>query len=308
MGGIRVRRPGLLTTVQDLGRPGLGRFGVSQSGAMDPLALRVANLLVGNPEGFPCLEITAVGPELEVGQVTRFAVTGGNLSPTLNGEAIEPWRDHTAGPGDTLGFGPRRSGARCYLAVAGGLVVPRELGSTATDLEGGLGGLGGGPLRTGQLLSLGAAVPGPPRAAHLGVLRQYASPFVLRFIPETGDVAMRAAVATFTAGRYRVSRSSNRMGYRLEGPPVTVGRAGEMLSEPIPPGTIQAPPGGQPILLMADRPTVGGYPRLGQVIRADLPKAGQLWVGHRVRFVPVTLAGSRVALRAQEEAVRLAVA
>ncbi len=300
MSEILVRRPGLLTTVQDLGRPGLGRFGVSACGAMDPLALRVANLLVGNPEGAPGLEITAVGPELELLSSVTFALTGANLSASLGGEPLEPWQSHHGVGGDVLRFGARRSGARCYLAVAGGLAVPAVLGSASTDLEGGIGGVDGAPLRAGQRLVLGPTAPCRPRAASVAVLRAYANPFELRFVPEAGDAARDAAVRSFTAGAYRVSRHSNRMGYRLEGPQVTVATVREPVSEPIPPGTIQVPGGGQPILLMADRPTVGGYTRVGQVIRADIPKAAQLWVGHPVRFRPVGIAEARRALDEQE--------
>jgi biotin-dependent carboxylase-like uncharacterized protein len=300
MRGMIVRTSGLLTTVQDLGRPGLGRFGVSVSGAMDPLALRVANLLVGNPQGRSCLEVTAVGPELELLAPLRFALTGGNLSPTLNGAPIETWQSHLGGPGDVLRFGARRSGARCYLAVAGAFVAPAALGSVSTDLE---SGLGRRPLRAGDVLEVGTGAPGPPRAAPVGILRQYSRPFELRFIPERCSGAGTGALATLTTSSYRVSPRSNRMGYRLEGPRVTVSTPSEPISEPIPPGTIQVPAGGEPILLMADRPTVGGYPRLGQVIRADLPRAAQLWIGHLVRFVPATLEEARQAMLDQEAAL-----
>jgi biotin-dependent carboxylase-like uncharacterized protein len=292
MRALQVRRPGLLTTVQDLGRPGMGRFGVSPSGAMDPLALRVANRLVDNPDGAAALEITAVGPEIEFGARTRFALAGGNLSAALDARALAVWRSHVASAGQRLTFGARRQGARCYLAVAGGVVAPRIFASAAADLE---AGLGAPPLRAGDVIDIGTSRDGPVREAKPALLRAYADPFELRVVADETAGALPALLAALASGAYRVSRRSNRMGFRLEGPALA-GGGGEQLSEPIPPGTIQVPAGGEPILLMADRPTVGGYRRLGCVIAADLPKAGQLWIGHRVRFRVVTLAEAHAAL------------
>jgi biotin-dependent carboxylase-like uncharacterized protein len=303
---LRVRRPGLLTTVQDLGRPGWGRFGVSPSGAMDTLALRVANRLVGNAEGAPALEVTAVGPEMECRGEVVLAIAGANLSPTLDGDPIEAWRAYRAGDGAVLRFGARRQGARCVVAVAGGIAAPSVFGSAATDLEAGLGGLDGRRLRGGDVLDV-ADVPGRAelRVAHPALLRAYADPFVLRVLP--GEFGIEAGgLAAFYSSRWRVSQRSNRMGFRLDGPALPYG-GGEMLSEPIPAGTIQLPPAGLPILLMADRPTVGGYPRLAAVITADQPKAAQLWVGDEVRFSAISLAQARDALGALEAAIDTAV-
>jgi antagonist of KipI len=297
MAALRLRRPGLLTTVQDLGRPGLGRFGVSVSGAMDPLALVVANRLVGNPDGAAALECTAAGPELEALVDLHLALAGADLSPTLDDEPVEMWRAVFAGAGSVLAFGPRRRGARCYVAVAGGLAVPAVLGSGATDLGAAIGGVAGRALRTGDELSLGTVPAGPERHLHPVLLRAWADPFTLRFVPEDGGPC---DVAAFTGPAWRVSASSDRTGYRLDGPALPVPGGATMVSEPIAPGTIQLPPDGRPIVLMADRQTVGGYPRLGAVIAADLPKAGQLWLGHEVRFVAVTAAGARAALAEQQ--------
>jgi antagonist of KipI len=307
MARLLVRRPGLLTTIQDLGRPGLGRWGVSPSGAMDALALRVANRLVGNAEGAPALEITVVGPEIVFEDSVSFALAGAHLTPTLDAKHIEPWRSYLAEAGETLAFGPRRQGARCYLAVAGGFEAKVVLGSFATDIESHLGGLGGA-LHAGQKLLTRPAAPSRPSHARLSVLHAYSNPFELRFVPEESPHGPREVIGLFAESAYTISPRSNRMGYRLEGPTIESRSSGEMTSEPVPPATIQLPPGGQPILLMADRPTVGGYPRLGGVIAADLPKAGQLWIGHRVRFVAVTLPEAHAALRAQRAALAEAVA
>jgi antagonist of KipI len=297
MAALLLRRAGLLTTVQDLGRPGFGRFGVSVSGAMDRLALAVANRLVGNPDGAAALELTASGPEVEILADLAFALAGANLSPTLDDEPIEMWRAHRAGAGSVLAFGPRRQGARCYLAVAGGIAVPRVFGSAATDLGAAIGGVEGRPLRAGDELQVGPVPVGLEGHLHPTLLAAWAEPFVLRFVPE--DEAP-CDVAAFTGVTWRVSPRSDRTGYRLDGPALAVPAGATMVSEPIAPGTIQLPPDGRPIVLMADRQTVGGYPRLGAVIAADLPKAGQLWLGHDLRFAPATLAAARAALAEQQ--------
>jgi antagonist of KipI len=297
MAALRLRRAGLLTTVQDLGRAGFGRFGVSVSGAMDRLALVVANRLVGNPDGAAALELTASGPEVEILADLAFALAGANLSPTLDDEPIENWCAHRAGAGSVLAFGPRRQGARCYLAVAGGIAVPQVFGSAATDLGAAIGGLDGRPLRAGDELQVGSVPVGHEGHLHPALLGVWADPFTLRFVPEEEPPCELAA---FTGVAWRVSPQSDRTGYRLDGPALEVQAAATMVSEGIAPGTIQLPPDGRPIVLMADRQTVGGYPRLGAVIAADLPKAGQLWLGHEVRFAPVTLAAAHAALVEQQ--------
>jgi biotin-dependent carboxylase-like uncharacterized protein len=295
---LRVRKPGLLTTVQDLGRVGFGRWGVSPCGAMDPLALSLANLLVGNSVGAAALEVTAMGPELVFEEEATFAIAGAELSPSLEGERLAPGLAHRAGAGQTLRFGARVHGARAYVAVAGGLSRSARtfLGSTATDMEAGLGGLGGRPLRAGDVFSLEPQPPFQPRAARDTAARGYSSPDVVRFIPESGPRLAADAVELFSAARFRISPRSNRVGYRLEGPVLPVAPGGLQLSEPVAPGTLQLPPDGQPIVLMADRQTTGGYPRLGYVIRADVPKLAQRWLGDPVSFRAVTLDEARQAL------------
>lgn len=307
MAELLVRRPGLLTTVQDVGRPGLGRFGVSPSGAMDPFALRVANRLVGNPDGAASLEITVVGPEIEFCGAVTVALTGANLDAALDGLPFEPWTTAVARHGAVLRFGHRRQGARAYLAVAGGIAVPRVLGSTATDVDAGMGGVAGRPLRAGDRLSLGPPTGKPAATARLAVRRPYADPFTLRFVPAGRRAMSPAVVAAFADGTYRISRHANRTGYRLEGPQLPCHDRADAFSEPVPPGAIQLPPDGYPILLMADRPTVGGYPLLGCVIAADTPKAAQLWVGHTVRFRPVGVAEALAARREQHAILAAAV-
>lgn len=295
---LRVQKPGLFTTIQDAGRPGHGRWGVSPGGAMDPLALALSNRLVGNSIQTAVLEVTALGPELVFEEEATFAVTGADLSATLEGIRLPLAQAHRARPGQVLKFGARVQGARAYVAVAGGLARGARpfLGSVATDIETGLGGVGGRPLRAGDVLELEPQPSFQPRTVQAGWERWYEPRDVVRFIPEVGTRLPPEAVERFTGSRFRISPRSNRVGYRLEGTPLPTESTGMQLSEPVAPGTLQLPPDGNPIVLMADRQTTGGYPRLGHVIRADVPKLAQLWLGDGVSFRAVALEEARQAL------------
>jgi biotin-dependent carboxylase-like uncharacterized protein len=295
---LLVRKPGLFTTIQDLGRPGLGRWGVSPCGAMDPLALTLANLLVGNRAGAAALEVTALGPELVFEEDTTFALTGAELGAKLDGEPLATGRAQRARAGQVLRFGARARGARTYVAVAGGLDMSAQsfLDSASTDIEVGLGGLEGRPLRAGDSLALEPQPPFQARAVPDAWERWYQPPEVVRFIPEPGTPLPAEAVERFQETPFRISSRSNRVGYRLEGATLPAQTGELQLSEPVAPGTIQLPPNGQPIVLMADRQTTGGYPRLGHVIRADVPKLAQRWLGDTVTFRAVTLDEARRAL------------
>lgn len=300
---LRVRKPGLFTTVQDLGRPGLGRWGVSPCGAMDPLALTLANLLVGNRAEAAGLEVTAQGPDLVFDRETTFALAGADLSATLDGTRVAPGQAQRAHAGQTLKFGARVQGARAYLAVAGGLGRSARAfrGSAATDIGAGLGGLEGRALRAGDVLELEPQPPFQERAVRGEWARWYQPPDVVRFIPEPGSQLPSEARAGFEAAAFRISSRSNRVGYRLEGPALPSSSAGGLqLSEPVAPGAIQLPPDGHPIVLMSDRQTTGGYPRLGHVIRADVPRLAQRWLGDSVTFRAVTLDEARQALHEQQ--------
>jgi biotin-dependent carboxylase-like uncharacterized protein len=314
---LLIRRAGILTTVQDLGRAGWGRFGVPASGAMDALAARTANALVGNDLTAAVLELTGPGAALTVSlpdEPPRWvAVAGADLDATITDGAgqARPLPMGRAVPvtdGETLTFPRRRAGARAIVSVAGGFAVPRTFASAATDVANQLGGWQGRPLRAGDALPIAnASLPAAVRRVTPDdwlpavLIAPYADPFVLRFIA-LSSAATNAA--SFTEATYRLTPQANRVGFRLqrEGGPLSADTAaGTLLSEPIAPGTLQLPPDGQPILLMADRQTVGGYPVLGHVIAADLSKAAQLWPGDRVRFAAVTLAEARAELRRQEE-------
>lgn len=305
---IQILRPGWLTTVQDLGRPGYQHWGMPVGGAMDRLALLAANRLVGNPDGSAVLEITVQGPELLFEQAATIAVTGADLSPSVNGEAILDWTAVSVLEGDRLAFGARRSGARAYLAVGGGIDVPRVLGSRSTHLASRTGGWSGRALVKGDVVASG--VPGPAAERRLGWsvplsarppyrpeprLRCLLGPQANHFLPE--------AQTRLAEGTYRLLPQSDRMGCRLTGPPLVHVGATDTISEAVPCGAIQVPADQQPILLMADRQTTGGYPKIAVVISADLPLAAQLLPGDSLRFAIITPAEAWAALRDQRAAL-----
>ncbi|HLI28656.1 MAG TPA: 5-oxoprolinase subunit PxpB [Chloroflexota bacterium] len=301
---LTVEAGGLLTLVQDGGRVGYGHLGVPRSGPMDWAALRAANLLVGNAPGAAGLEINLVGPTLRFHRDALLAVTGGDLRPTLDGEPLPLWAAWYARAGQVLRFGPRRAGLRAYLALAGGIAVPPVLGSRATYVRAGLGGLAGRALQAGDRLAL--APPSPDPRCQLGCylppehrppysaapeVRVLLGPHADRFSDETID--------TFLSATYTVSPASDRMGYRLAGPRLARREPADLVSGGMPLGGVQVPGDGQPIVLLSDHQPTGGYPLLATVIQADLPLVAQLAPGDTVRFRAVSLAEARAAYRAR---------
>ena len=303
MSGLFVVEPGLLTTVQDLGRFGHQRVGVPPSGPMDRAAFLVANRLVGNPDVAAALECTIKGPRLEVRQAVVVAATGAPMGFTVNGQEAPAWTAVGVRPGDVLAFQMASAGCRAYLAVAGGIDVPLALGSRATYLRGRLGGLGGQALQKGDALPVGAPPPGaaregrtvPPalRPAYPAEreCRVILGPQDDRFTPE--------GIGAFLEGPYDVTPQADRMGYRLKGPVIAHARGHDIVSDGIPLGGIQVPGEGQPIALLVDRQTTGGYTKIATVIGVDIGAIGQTRPGQRVRFRQVTLAEAHAALAAE---------
>jgi antagonist of KipI len=284
---LQVLQPGLLTTVQDAGRDGWRHLGVARAGALDPGAAEIANRLVGNEPGAAVLEITLQGPTLQLHVPLRIALCGAAL-PMLHepvqGDAFQvPGGRPVELPPGVLKIGSARDGARAWLAIAGGIDVPRVMGSRSTDLRGGFGGLGGNALRAGDslpvLLSahMGDEFPRFPRWWVDTARDDRDAP--IRFVP-SGLPGAKALARS----RWRASPRSDRQGLRLDGAALSTD-APEQLSAPVAPGTVQLPPDGLPIVLLADAQTVGGYPRLGHVIAADLPRLAQLRPGDEVAFV-----------------------
>ena len=301
--GLEVLKPGLLTTVQDLGRQGFGPMGVSPSGVADAMALRLGNRLVGNLERAAGLEMTLLGGEFLFPESAVIALAGSDFGATLDGTPVNLWTAVAVRAGQTLKLGPTRSGARCYLCIQGGVAVKPFLGSASTQLLSGLGGLEGRALRRGDVLHFGAALPSfkkrtvAPRALRLWSLRR-----VLRVT--TGPQSNRfpeAARSLFFKGPYRVAESSNRMGLRLEGPSVAVPSGGTMITEGISLGAIQVPDSGQPIVSFVEQQTTGGYPVIANVISADFSSLGQLRPRDEVRFERVELDEARALLIEQEK-------
>lgn len=287
MNAIRVVRPGFQTTVQDLGRFGYAHQGVSASGAADAAALRAGNLLVGNVENAPALEMTLVGGAFEFESDCVIALTGSDFQAGL-----PLWASVEAKAGTVIRFGASQSGARCYLAVRGGIDIPRVLGSASAHL---LTGIGGAALRAGDVLKIGAAAvrnprnePARPPHSPAGLLRVTAGPQADWF----ADELYRAS--------YVVQEESNRMGLRLRGPAIP-SPTGTMLTEGVPLGAIQVPPDGQPIILFVEHQTTGGYPKPANVISADLSRVGQLRPRDELRFELVTIDRALALLRAQEQ-------
>jgi len=297
---IHVLRPGLLTSVQDLGRWGHQASGVPVAGPMDSFSHRLANLLVGNAAGAATLEITLIGPELEFEGAAMVAVCGAEFDMTANGQPIATGASVVVSSGTRLHFGRRRAGARAYLAVGGGIETPLTLGSRATHLVSRMGGHHGRALAAGDHLPLASAPPPPVVRKSLG-LTLPSGRARLRVLPGPQiDWFPAEALRTLTNVSFRISPRSNRMGYRLEGPPLTRTRDGEPISEPLAFGAIQVPSAGEPILLMADRQTAGGYPKIASVISADLPIAGQLAPGDFIEFALCSHRDAATALIARE--------
>jgi antagonist of KipI len=295
MSTLVVESPGLLTTVQDLGRAGFGPLGVSPSGAADPVALRLGNLLVGNEPGAAALEMTLLGGTFAFPAGAVIALVGGDFGAALNGRHVEMWTTLVVPPGEKLSLGPTRNFARCYLTVAGGIQVKAFLGSASTHLLSGLGGHEGRALRKGDVLRLGTPQSKVrERTISHAVLLRLKPRKILRVTdgPQSHQFSEEAKQVFFRS-TFRVSEESDRLGLRLGGPTLAFPNAGEMITEGAPLGAIQITPSGQPIILFVDQQTTGGYPKIANVIGVDLHRVGQLRPRVDIRFERTALAVAR---------------
>jgi biotin-dependent carboxylase-like uncharacterized protein len=297
MDTFRVHAPGPYTTVQDLGRFGYQHMGVPVSGALDPFAHATANLLVGNEPACAALEITFLGPDLEILDTADIAVTGADMALTVNDAPVSQWVSLRVHKGDRLRLGQALSGCRAYLAVAGGFDVETVMGSRSTYVSGGIGGVAGRALQSGDILARG-----PGRL--LETRRRmpwhpiYGTEIHLRAVPGPQDDCFTGSLETFFSSFYTVTDKANRMGCRLEGPVLNrdPGAPKSIISEPSIHGNVQVPPDGQPIILMVEQ-TIGGYTKIATVVTADLFKIAQARPGDRVRFHPVSLEGAHALYR-----------
>ncbi|MFI5056933.1 MAG: biotin-dependent carboxyltransferase family protein [Candidatus Acidiferrales bacterium] len=303
MKAIQVRAPGLLTTVQDLGREGFGPMGVSPSGAADAISLRIGNRLVSNAEGAAGLEMTLLGGTFEFPDGAILALTGSDFGATLDDAPVNLWTSVEARRGQTLRLGPTRSGARCYLCVQGGIEVAPFLGSASTHLLSGLGGYEGRALRKGDVLKIGEANGSyRKRTVAAKALEGLTPRKILRVTPgPQSEWFPDASQRIFYASTYRVAEESNRMGLRLEGAPVPEGSGGKMITEGVSIGAVQIPSGGLPIILFVEQQTTGGYAKIANVISADLSSLGQLRPRDEIRFERVEWETARSLLKEQEE-------
>jgi len=306
MATVIVHKAGLLTTVQDKGRYGYQRYGMPVSGAMDVFSLELANLLVGNDPGNACLEATISGPELEFTNATWVAITGANMDPHLNDQGIPMNTAIDVKSGDKLGFRGLKSGCRSYIAFAGGIAVPPVMGSRSTYIRAGIGGHQGRALIQGDELPLGETVPLSPfgqlstdrakikpwlQKLPEGLIPEYKHEQTIRIIPGSeANYFELSGLRSLLSTEYKVTAQSDRMGYRLSGEPIRHKEGmTNIISAGISLGTVQVPGDGQPIILMADRQTSGGYARIANVITVDLTILAQMRPGDKVHFKETTL-------------------
>jgi len=305
MNTLTVVSPGLLTTVQDLGREGYGPIGVSASGAADALSLRVGNKLVGNPERAAALEMTLLGGAFQFAQDAAIAITGSDFGATIDDRSLPLYAAISVNAGQSIKFGPTKSGARAYLSVRGGIAAPEFLGSRSTHLLSGLGGFEGGALRKGDVLPIGDdsrcgtasynSTTWHDLAIKRGAIRVTKGPQWENF--------PSAARIKFLEQTYIVTEEANRMGIRLKGTRYELESAGELITEGVSLGAIQVPPSGQPIILFVEQQTTGGYPKLANVITVDFPTVGQLRPRDEVCFELVSIEMARFLYLERERAL-----
>ncbi len=301
---IEILDGGLFTTVQDLGRTGYQRFGVTVSGAMDGFALRAANRLVGNADTEAGLEATLLGPEVRFARPVVIAVTGADLGPMVDGRPIQMWRAVAIGAGAVLSFSGQRDGMRACLAVDGGIDVPVVLGSRSTSTRSGLGGFEGRRLRSGDTLPIGEPTGGPlvaRRAMRSADIPSYGHDHRVRVVlgPQE-DAFPDEGRSTFLTAVYTMSPQSDRIGCRFDGPRIAHRTSADIVSDGTTLGIVQVSGDGMPIVLMADRGTTGGYTKIATVISADIGRLAQAAPGDRVRFEVVDLDEAVARLREQE--------
>lgn len=309
MGSIKIVNPGMLTTIQDKGRYGYQQFGVPVAGVMDSFSHRVANILVENEENESVLEATMMGPSIEFQDTEVISITGGNLSPVINGNPVRMWKSILVNQGDTLSFKGMKEGCRSYIAFGGGIEVPLIMGSKSTYMKAKMGGYCGRKLNTGDIIEIGS--PKNPKETLKGrtIPKEYIPVFekeleVRVIFGPQDEMFTPSGIETFLSTPYTVTNECDRMGFRLEGEEIAHIDGGDIISDGIAFGAIQVPGHGKPIIMMADRQTTGGYTKIGNVIWADLWKVGQSKPGDRLRFKKVTVQEAHDLLMAFEARIQ----
>ena len=304
---VTVQNSGLLTSVQDGGRIGYQQFGVSVSGVMDPRAMKVANILVGNEENEAVLECTMLGPQLHFDADNVIAITGGDLGPTLDHQPVENYAAFVVRAGQTLRFTALRSGCRAYIAFAGGLDVPLVMGSRSTCMKAGIGGVEGRKLQKDDVIGFRAPNPDVCNLAQRRVAPEVVPQreFTVRvLLGPQDDLFTDGGIRTFLSETYTVTNEFDRMGCRMDGPVIEHKNGGDIISDGIAFGAIQVPGAGKPIIMLADRQTTGGYTKIANIITVDYPIIGQLKGGDRVRFVETSIEAAQGELLAERAALQ----
>ncbi len=300
MKAFEVIHPGMHTTIQDLGRPGFMKYGTPASGAADRFSARVANWLVGNAAHAALLEVTLFRLELLARNNLVVAITGGNLSPVVNGNPLPMWQAIAIGKGERVLFRARKQGLRAYLAVQDGFSGPVFLGSRSTFVR----GLMGAPLQAGDILKIEEpeekSIPLKKLSQEMIPPCSTQNPLRVILGPQE-DRFTRGGIETFLSSVYKVTPQSDRMGYRLEGPKVEHLKGADIISEPIARGAIQVPGDGLPIILLWDAQVSGGYTKIANIISADLDRLAQVMPGETLRFKAVTLEAAHQALREEND-------
>lgn len=297
-------QPGLLTTVQDLGRFGYSGIGMPTAGVMDAYAARIGNILVGNAENAAVLEITLLGPVLEFHRETDIVISGADMRPCLNQRPVDMGRVLPVTSGDRLSFAGLLEGCRTYLAVAGGFDVPAVMGSASTYVRGQIGGYKGRALQAGDSLMIGRATGHSGRGFRLPADMLTASGATVRVILGPQDNAFtQKGVDTLLGSEYVVAQDSDRMGYRLAGPAIELRDSADIISDGIALGAVQVPAHGQPIIMLADHQTTGGYAKIAHVISVDIPIVAQKKPGDILRFAAVSVQTAQQLYRERERRI-----
>ncbi|WP_053955301.1 biotin-dependent carboxyltransferase family protein [Inediibacterium massiliense] len=308
MSQIKIVHPGLLTTIQDEGRYGYQQFGVPVSGVMDDFAYRVGNILVGNEEKEAVLEVTMMGPTIEFEEEGILSITGGNLSPMMNGKSIAMWRSIYVKKGDTLSFGAVKSGCRSYIAFSGGMDIPMIMGSRSTYMKAKIGGLEGRALKSGDIVPLGVSKEKlksfSSRILPSKYIPKYEKEIEVRVLlgPQE-DVFTDEGIHTFLSKPYIVTNECDRMGFRLDGEEIEHINGGDIISDGINFGAIQIPGHGKPIIMMADRQSTGGYTKIANVISVDLYKIAQAKPMDQIMFKKVDIKEAQNLLKERKEKI-----
>jgi len=288
---FHVLKSGLFTTVQDLGRHGYLKYGVPISGAMDTFSAVTANLLVANSPNDACLEITLIGPELQALAKAQIAITGGDINPKINDSNVPMWQTLDVQEGDVVSFGKMESGCRTYLSLRGGIDTPLVLGSKSTYVRGGFGGINGRQLKAGDVIE-GFATPflKAGRVLPEEFVPQFTGKFRAHVVlgPQNAMFTEKG-IGTFLSNPYKVTLESDRMGYRLEGPIIQHKAKAEIVSDALLPGAVQVPKNGQPIIVMRDAQTTGGYPKIAVITTPDVSMLGQAKPNDVIEFTAITV-------------------